>query len=83
MKLPHRGNGQQEIFDHQSALATFGGGFDIHLVSKCNRSYLANMSYCDLGSSYELPEGITRPSKEQKSFLAGDFYFSVAELEVF
>lgn len=44
---------------------------------------MKQMSYCDVGASYKLPDGILRPSREQKEYLAGAFNFSVQEIEVY
>ena len=39
--------------------------------------------YADLGNSYKLPEGYMKGTDEARNLLAGSFWFSPSEIEVF
>jgi hypothetical protein len=58
---------------------TFGTGHDICIADSCDKS-TASFSY--LGTTYEHPEYLNN-SVQAKTFLAGSYYFKVAEIEVY
>jgi hypothetical protein len=39
--------------------------------------------YCDLGNAYKLPDGYVKGSEKARCLLAGRFYFTPSEIEVF
>lgn len=51
-------------------MIAFGGGHDIRIANNCNNN---SESYCNLGFSYALPDGITFGSDDAKTFLAGAY----------
>ena len=55
---------------------TFGGGWDIHIANNASSN---KDSYTDFGTTYYLPSGV----KAWRTNLAGSFYFSPDEVEVF
>jgi hypothetical protein len=58
----------------------FGNGHDIILYNDCNNN---NNSFCNLGSTYEVPEGLTYNTDLAKNYMAGSYKFKVKEIEVF
>ena len=42
-----------------------------------------NLSNLEFSYPYELPQGMQNYSKEGKSYLAGEKYFKVSEIEVY
>lgn len=66
------------IFCHSTAGPTFGGGHDIFIGNhSSSRNSRANFGY-----TYSLPNYVYN-SRQAQCFLAGDFNFSVEEIEVF
>ncbi|XP_028395967.1 E3 ubiquitin-protein ligase TRIM56-like [Dendronephthya gigantea] len=57
----------------------FGGGNDLNICDSPN----VNKSYCNFGSTYQLPSGYTYASKRAKKLLAGQYQFLTTEIEVF
>ena len=55
---------------------TFGGGHDIAISDNANSN---TNSYTHFGFYYSLPSGI----KDRKTILAGTYYFTPDEVEVF
>ena len=55
---------------------TFGGGADIAIQDNANSN---TNSFTSFGHSYSLPSGI----KDRKTILAGTYYFTPDEVEVF
>jgi len=68
------------IFDSAENGPTFGGGFDIVIYTNANTS---TQNYANVGNSFLLPGMLTFGSEESKNFMAGSYYFSVSEIEVF
>ena len=59
----------------------FGGDpADLHIHNDCNNN---SESYCLLGRTYKLPNGMQYNTDESKSYLPGSYYFKVIEYEVF
>ena len=61
----------------------FGGGYDLYIAPNAHQSA---SSYTNFGKSYELPQGYTFSSaeaSEARSLLAGSYFFSPNEVEVF
>ena len=54
---------------------SFGAGYDLYIANRVN---VNSESYSNLGNSYECP-----PDTNCETFLAGQKYFVVTELEVF
>ncbi len=59
---------------------SFGSGHDFCLADNCNNN---TSSYCKLGCSYLLPEGLTYNTDPSKNYLAGEHKFKVQEIEAF
>ena len=45
--------------------------------------FVSENSFTNFGNSYQLPEGMDLEAENTKSYLAGSYKFTVAELEVF
>lgn len=58
----------------------FGGGFDLYICDNCNTQ---KSSYSSLGHSFQLPTGYSYGNTNSQNLLAGEYYFSVKEIEVF
>ena len=72
---------EKALYGHSSHGPTFGGGHDILIVDNSN---FINGNYCEIGTSFHLPEGLIRSLHHQQSFLAGSFkQWKVIEIEVY
>ena len=67
-----------EVFHAHDLLPSFVGGFEIH--ENCHQN-ADSYSFLD-GDEYSLPAGITKYSREAKTFLAGTEYFRCVDVEV-
>ena len=70
-------NKDYSIEDYYGHGPIFGGGNDICIYNNCNTT---TNNYCETNhsdSSYQLPPGA------DNTFLAGSYYFSVKEIEVY
>eukprot|EP00347_Sterkiella_histriomuscorum_P001574 403371507 len=68
------------ICHDKNCLCVFGHDGDIEIKDDCDKGYY---SYSNLGSIYELNNGIKFESIEARSYLAGQFGFKVLEIEVY
>jgi len=66
----------QAIYKALAFGPTFGGGHDIKIADDATDSF---NSFTQFGHSYSLPSGV----QDQKTVLAGSYYFSPNDLEVF
>eukprot|EP00347_Sterkiella_histriomuscorum_P021085 403335315 len=66
------------IQHHEDYFCLFG--YDICIKDQCDQN---SSSLCDLGQIYKLPEGYEYRSDEAKSYLAGQFWFKVLEIEIY
>eukprot|EP00347_Sterkiella_histriomuscorum_P012775 403367270 len=71
-------NMKQAVYHRKDLLCEFGRD-DMDIRDKCNE----NKSICNLGHTYELPEGCVQYSNEAQSYLAGIYQFKVLEIEVY
>ena len=71
---------ENEVNHDTNDMSRFGGGCDLGIYDDCN---INTDSYSNLGHSYELPNEYTSGSIEAMNYLAGSFYFTVSEIEVF
>jgi len=71
VKIPSRA-----IFKSSASGPTFGAGHDITIVDEANDN---TKSYTEFGNSYSVPSGVQEPKK----ILAGTYYFSPNDVEVF
>lgn len=78
-KVPCANSGQKAIFTRATYGPTFGGGFDIKIMSNSN---VNQDSYCNFGSSYKHPDYLFDTDKA-KNILAGSHNFQPVEIEVF
>ena len=70
---------EQAIFGNYDFGPSFGGGHDIHVANKANKTMA---SYSNLGKSYKHPQYAYR-SNEAETFLAGSYQFRLDEIEVY
>ena len=59
---------------------SFGGGRDLHIS---NDSHTNQQSYTNFGRTYQPPAGYVYDTPQTKSLLAGSYYFTTTEVEVF
>ncbi|CDW85151.1 UNKNOWN [Stylonychia lemnae] len=59
---------------------TFGYGRDLYV---CSNSNIVADSYSNLGSTYQLPQGLEQDSIEAKTYLFGEEKFLLSEIEVY
>ena len=78
---------EKSIYYDKNTLCIFGKynfpfskSWDLAILENCDQN---EESYSNLGSSYEIPEGMIYRSDESKCFLAGSFGFRVEEIEVY
>ena len=72
-------NKEFEVYHDSNYLSTFGGGHDLLIYNDCN---VNSSSHSNLGHTYEA-NGYAYQSTEALSYLAGSYYFTVLEMEVF
>jgi hypothetical protein len=76
-KAPLKSNREQyAIYCSTSYGPSFGGGHDLHIS---NNAASNTNSYTNFGSYYQLPSGVS----SRLDILAGTYYFSPSEVEVF
>ena len=68
-------NNTTAAYGHIGHGPTFGSGHDIHIPPNSNAGI---GSYCKVGTTYNMPEGVSDPY-----FLNGQKHFKVAEIEIF
>eukprot|EP00347_Sterkiella_histriomuscorum_P020882 403336102 len=76
-------NQQEAVYHNKDGMCVFGGGYagsDIAIFDNFDKD---NRSYCDLGGTYELPNEYKFQSSEAQSYLGGQLYFNVLEIEVY
>jgi hypothetical protein len=73
------GNESNAIYCGTSYGPTFGGGHDFKIAKNPNTS---NSNYSRFGHTYSLPN-YPPGSHKAESFLAGSYYFTIDEIEVF
>jgi hypothetical protein len=56
------------------------GNSDIAIYDSSNKK---KTSLCDIGFSYEIPEGMIYESNESRKYLAGSYKFKTLEIEIF
>lgn len=74
IKLKHKNNGNNAIYNHNTHMSTFGEGHDIFIYDQANTN---NSSASNLGTTYEIPQG------KDNTWLAGSYNFKVLEIEVY
>ncbi|CDW83614.1 tldc domain-containing protein [Stylonychia lemnae] len=80
-KHPLVKNKQQAMLcNSRGYMIVFGGG-DLQIFDECDKQKVNNFS--TLGMCYELPKGVQFMDKEASSYLAGDRYFEVIDIEVY
>ena len=67
------------LFDRSGHGPSFGGGRDLEISYNAN----SNNSYTNFGSTYQLPPGYTFNAANTNALLAGTYYFTPSEVEVF
>ena len=72
--------GNKELFGCGKSLMVFGLGCDLCEEKDSDRK---NISFSNLGLSYQLPEGMEYGSKSAKIYMAGEKKFRTEEIEVF
>ena len=79
---PFRGrvlqNSGSAIYDHVGYGPTFGGGYDLRIVSNSNSNTLSHLNW---GHTYELPDGYTYTGNG-RTWICG-YNFQTIEIEVF
>ena len=76
----YAGTNSMATYSCSSYGPTFGGGWDIYIVSEASSN---TNSYSNLGHTYYPPSGHRLGSKFTQSFLAGSYNFQPDEIEVF
>ncbi|XP_046849608.1 uncharacterized protein LOC124443123 [Xenia sp. Carnegie-2017] len=71
---------QYAMFTKEHTGATFGGGWDLHISDNANSN---SGSLTHFGGSYKLPNGYYYDTEKANNLLAGSFYFTPDEVEVF
>jgi len=71
--------GNYSIYQDATYGPCYGGGFDLYICDNCNTQ---NSSYSNLGYSFTGP-GVTYGQTSANNFLAGNYNFTVTEIEVF
>eukprot|EP00347_Sterkiella_histriomuscorum_P007537 403348542 len=76
----HRQNRKQHqaVYHCQDYMCAFGN--DIEIGDNCDKN---SNSWCNLGCTYELPNGYQYSSNEAQSYLAGQYHFKVLEIQVY
>ena len=64
----------------KSAMMIFGQGIDLAIMGECDRTY---KSISVLGGTYEAPPGMKDLSDEACAHLAGEYKFTIHEIEVY
>ena len=72
-------NHYRAIYSGSNYGPTFGGGFDLYLPNSCH----TNSGYSNLGYTYRPPNWYRSGSYQARSVLAGSYYFTCDEYEVF
>ena len=72
-------NSQTALY-HDSGYGPTFGGHDLYISNNAN---LNTVSYTKLGNTYQLPPGYTSDAANTKALLAGTYYFTPSEIEVF
>eukprot|EP00347_Sterkiella_histriomuscorum_P021227 403334758 len=70
-------NNKEAVGHHKNYMCQFGHS-DIIISDSCDKKC---KSYCNLGGTYELPKEQKFRSYEAQSYLAGQLYFKVLEIE--
>ena len=78
IKLQHSKDETYETFHYNDMLPCFGN--DLYLYEDCNNNC---NSQSDVGFNYEAPLGIEKYTEAAKIFMAGQYKFSVIDIEVF
>ncbi|XP_028403848.1 uncharacterized protein LOC114526446 [Dendronephthya gigantea] len=68
------------IYTNPSYGPTFGGGHDIYISSNANKN---RNSYSNFGHTYRPPSGYGYGNSNTKALLAGSYYFTPTEVEVY
>ena len=66
--------------DSVSVIPCFRFGHDLFISDD---SHSNQQSYSDFGHKYQPPAGYVRGTEQAKSLLAGSFYFTPTQIEVF
>eukprot|EP00347_Sterkiella_histriomuscorum_P020549 403337383 len=75
-------NQHQEVWHDKDYMCVFGGGeySDIDVRDNCDQK---SNCWCNLGFTYEPPNGYQYESNESQSYLAGQYEFRVLEIQVY
>eukprot|EP00347_Sterkiella_histriomuscorum_P011424 403372508 len=71
-------NQHKAVQNYKDSMCLFG--YDIVISDNCDKN---RNSYCNLGYTYELPNGYEYGSDESRSYLAGQKKFKVLEIQVY
>ena len=73
-------NSQYALYTSPNYGPTFGGGHDLHIRNNAdkNRNSRANVGY-----TYRAPSGYSYSNGKTQALLAGSYYFTPTEVEVF
>eukprot|EP00347_Sterkiella_histriomuscorum_P018566 403345029 len=73
-------NKEMAVSHFSDILMLFGNSCDIAITNDCDNNL---SSYCNLGMTYQPPEGYSLGEDKTKEYLAGSFFFKVQEIEVY
>ena len=73
-------NSQNALYHRSDYGPTFGSGHDLHISNNAN---LNTGSYTNFGNIYQPPPGYTYGTANTRALLAGTYYFTPSEVEVF
>ena len=73
-------NSHRALYCHSNYGPTFGDNHDIYIPNNANST---TASWAKLGRTYQPPPGYTLDAANTKALLAGTYYFTPSEVEVF
>ena len=80
-KAPLKDENNEMAIYHENRLGPiFGGGHDLHIADHAGSN---QTSYTNFGHTYKPPSGYTFNHTNTASLLAGSYYFTPSEIEVF
>ena len=73
-------NSNHAIYTNPGYGPTFGNGHDIYIANNADKD---TNSYANLGYTYRPPSGYSYGSSNTRDLLAGSYYFTPTEVEVY
>ena len=73
-------NSGYAIYTHPSYGPTFGGGHDLYIANNADKSTASRSNF---GHTYRPPSGYGYGNSNTRALLAGSYYFTPTEVEVY